>query len=159
MKFESTKSISRWRPPNGTARLDRSRVSGWVRSPLPAARGLGAVDAAPRPLEVAVQPHAVVAALARAPLRQRERRPRRDGLERLAEGRVRDTAPLHLARDVLEPERPLEPPVAEELGVVRRADHAAAARPPRRAGAGGEAADGAPPGRHPPQRPPRVAVH
>src|SRR6266446_2270775 len=37
MKFDSTKSTSRNRPPNGTADLDRSRVSGWSRSPLPPA--------------------------------------------------------------------------------------------------------------------------
>src|SRR5213596_1768755 len=37
MKFDSTKSMSRNRPPNGTADLDRSRVSGWSRSPLPPA--------------------------------------------------------------------------------------------------------------------------
>ena len=82
---------------------------------------LRAVDAVPRPLGVAVQPHAVVPALAPAPLRQRERRLRRHGLERLAERSARDAAARHLARDVLEPERPLEPPVAEELRVVGRA--------------------------------------
>src|SRR5919109_1076024 len=37
MKFDSTKSMSRNRPPNGPADLDRSRVSGWSRSPLPPA--------------------------------------------------------------------------------------------------------------------------
>src|SRR6266849_7019453 len=37
MKFESTKSIRRWRPPKGTAGLERSRVSGCRRSPRPPA--------------------------------------------------------------------------------------------------------------------------
>src|SRR2546425_13333629 len=36
MKFDSTKSTSPNRPPNGTADLDRSRVGGWSRPPLPA---------------------------------------------------------------------------------------------------------------------------
>src|SRR5881397_3159908 len=37
MKFESTKSIRRLRPPKGTAGFDRSRVSGCRRSPRPPA--------------------------------------------------------------------------------------------------------------------------
>src|SRR4029434_5694619 len=37
MRFESTKSIRRWRPPKGTADLERSRVSGCRRSPRPPA--------------------------------------------------------------------------------------------------------------------------
>src|ERR1051325_5943679 len=37
MKFDRTKSTMRWRPPNGTAGFERSRVSGWRRSPLPPA--------------------------------------------------------------------------------------------------------------------------
>src|SRR5882724_13350251 len=36
-KFERTKSTIRQRPANGTAGLERSRVSGWRRSPLPPA--------------------------------------------------------------------------------------------------------------------------
>ena len=36
-KFESTKSIRRWRPPKGTADFERSRVSGCRRSPRPPA--------------------------------------------------------------------------------------------------------------------------
>src|SRR5881409_4224310 len=52
MKFESTKSIRRWRPPKGTADFERSRVSGCRRSPRPPAmiiasrrarRGIGSV--------------------------------------------------------------------------------------------------------------------
>src|SRR6059036_3733208 len=228
MKFDSTKSMSRNRPPNGTADLDRSRVSGWSRSPLPPAMiiartrarrgialnpartgprptpgrgrgsksprargeptrhlgealevgvvlghaplgvvargarrdqelpvgrleqqelarrlrehagevalgrapggemrrplGFGAVDAVPRPFGVAVEPDTVIAALAPTPFGQGERRARRDPGERLAERRRRHTAAHHLAGDVLEPERALEPPVTEELRVVGRAD-------------------------------------
>src|SRR5512144_2663571 len=37
MKLESTKSMMRYLPPNGTAGLERSLVSGYRRSPLPPA--------------------------------------------------------------------------------------------------------------------------
>src|SRR5439155_1160896 len=133
MKFESTKSIRRWRPPKGTADFERSRVRGCRRSPRPPAMiiasrrarrgipgqpremadplGLGAVDAVPRPLGVGVEPHAMVAALAPRAFGQRQRRARWHDLERFTEGHARNAGARHLARDMLEPERPLEPPV------------------------------------------------
>ena len=88
--------------------------------------GLGAVDAVPRPLGVAVEPHAVVAALAPRALGQRERRARRHRLERLAQRHARQAGARHPRAIVLEPERALEPPVAEQLRVVRRAHEAGA---------------------------------
>src|SRR5207249_8954837 len=73
-------------------------------------------------LGAAVEPDPVVAPLAPRAFRQRQGRARRHRRERLAERRARDVAALHLARDALEPQGPLEPPVTKELGVVGRAD-------------------------------------
>src|SRR6185369_5161535 len=81
--------------------------------------GLGAVDTGPRPLGAAVEPHPMVAAFAPRALREREGRTGGHRLERLPERHTWDTAALHLAGDVLEPEGALEPPVPEELGVIR----------------------------------------
>jgi hypothetical protein len=80
--------------------------------------GFGAVHAVPGPLGTAVEPHAMVAALAPRAFRQRQRRARRYRFERLPERHPRDAAPLHLAGDVLQPRGALEPPVPEELCVV-----------------------------------------
>src|SRR5437867_3597637 len=155
MKFDSTKSTSRNRPPNGTADLERSRVSGWSRSPLPPAmiiartrarrgialsppragpcptpaRGRGSRSPRARAGAASSRRRGSAARPGRAPapppaaFGQGERRPRLHRRQRLAERRRRHGgAARHLAGDLLEPERALEPPVAEELGVVGRAD-------------------------------------
>src|SRR3972149_256642 len=90
-KLDRTKSTIRYFPPKGIAGLPRSRVRGWRRSPRPPAkmnpgirsrdgraRGerpellFGRVGHLPGPLRVAVEPDAMVTALAPRPFQQRD---------------------------------------------------------------------------------------
>src|SRR6266542_4519630 len=120
--------------------LQQEQLTGCLVQPCPDAAGgramdlyeplhppLGAMDYRPHPLRVRVQPGRMVAVLPPTALGQRDGFPWRVGVAKAARRtRLDGLAECEQAQDVANPLDTLEPPMSEQLGVVRGAHDAEA---------------------------------